>query len=242
MITAIIQARTGSTRFPGKVFAKLAGKPQIWHVVERLRHCRSLGNIVLAIPLSPLNDELASWGAENKVEVFRGSEDDVLSRYYHAAKKAEASVVVRITADDPFKDPALIDDVVQLLQSRNLSFAYNNHPPSFPEGLDTEVFTFAALEQAYRDSEDPFEREHVTQYFYRHPEMFPQLNLSNAENLSHLRWTVDTPADYDMACRVYNELYRPGEVFDMNDILALLQRCPEIAAINSGEKRSAMYS
>ncbi|MFZ4621893.1 MAG: cytidylyltransferase domain-containing protein, partial [Bacteroidota bacterium] len=184
MITAIIQARTGSTRLRGKVFADLAGKPLIHHVVERLTHSAVIGKIVLATTVNPHDDSLEEWGKNNSVEVFRGSEEDVLARYYHAAVSVNASVIIRVTADDPFKDPSVIDDVVNILQSEHLDFVYNNKPPSFPEGLDTEVFTMACLERAYHESHDPFEREHMTQYMYRHPELFSQRNHPHTEDIS----------------------------------------------------------
>jgi len=240
-IVAIIQARLGSTRLPKKVFADLAGKPLIWHVINRLKYSDRINNIVLATTNSCVDDELAYWATKEQVNLFRGSENNVLERFYLAAKHYSADIIVRITADDPFKDPAIIDKVIDKLLEENLDFAYNNNPPTFPEGLDTEVFTYNAIEKAYFHSNDDYEKEHVTQYFYRNSELFKQSNFENVNNISNLRWTIDTELDYEMTKQVYNVLYKNGSIFQTNDILQLLDEKPEISQINIDVVRSAMY-
>lgn len=242
MIAAIIQARTSSTRLPNKVFRNLCGKPLIWHVVNRLKTSRKINKIILATTVSKSDDILEQWAQENDVSSFRGSENDVLERYYRAAKEFSAETIVRITADDPFKDSLIIDQVIELFEGENLDFAYNNNPPTFPEGLDTEVFSFMALEKAQKYSNDLFEREHVTQYFYRNPNIFRQKCLKNPKDLSFFRWTIDTQEDWNMAEAVYKRLFLTNENFNMSDILALIDKEPEIAKINSSVKRSTMYS
>lgn len=242
MITAIIQARVGSTRLPNKIFADICGKPLIWHVVNRLTYSQKIEKILLATTVNPQDDVLETWATENNVLCFRGSETDVLDRYYKAAQNCGASVIVRITADDPFKDPLVIDDVIDALFERKVDFTCNNFPPSFPEGLDTEVFTFAALEKAATHSVDPFEREHVTQYFYRHEELFSRFNRAYPENASSLRWTIDTDKDLEMAKEVYKHLYQNGRIFLMQEILNLIREYPEIPEINQNVKRSHMYA
>ncbi len=241
-VTAIVQARTGSTRFPNKVFADLSGKPMIWHIVNRLRYCKKVGTIVLATTKNTADEKLEIWGRDNNLIVYRGSENDVLDRYFNAALISKAEIILRITADDPFRDPAVIDKVISLLLTNKLDFAYNNYPPTFPEGLDVEVFTFDALEKAQNESTHDFEREHVTQYFYRHPEKFKQENFLNNKNVSDLRLTVDTEKDLELAKLIYKELYKSGEIFVLNDILKLLKEKPWLTEINSNVKRSAMYS
>jgi len=240
-IVAVIQARLGSTRFPGKVFADLSGKPLIWHVIERIKFSKFINEIVLATTTNPIDNELAEWAQKNDIKCFRGSENNVLERFYFAAKKYDATVVVRITADDPFKDPKIIDSVITMLVNNNLQFAYNNNPPTFPEGLDTEVFLFSSLERAYKESNDDFEKEHVTQYFYRHPELFKQENIFNHTNLSYLRWTIDTEMDYKMVKKIYSELYLDGKIFYFQDIISFLNKHPEISKININVERSEMY-
>lgn len=241
MIVAIIQARLGSTRFPRKIFSDLAGKPLIWHVIDRLRYSRKLDNIVLATTDTGTDDELEKWALDHGIDVFRGSENNVLDRYYCAAKQFSASVIVRITADDPFKDPAIMDRVIDKLLNEQLDFAYNNHPPSFPEGLDIEVFTFGALEKARSTTADEYEQEHVTQYFYRNKPLFKQSNYTHHSDLSALRWTIDTELDYEMAKKVYDLLYKEKEIFLMDDILQVLKENPGISLINNNVARSAMY-
>ena len=241
-IVAIIQGRTGSTRFRNKIFAELVDKPLIWHIVKRLKFSKTISKIVLATTVNEDDDVMIEWARNENILVFRGSEDDVLSRFYEAAKLYKADIIVRVTADDPFKDPEIIDRVVEILLDKALLFSYNNFPPSFPEGLDTEVFTFAALEQAHSCAVDPFEREHVTQYFYRNPSLFKQFNYSNEVDISDLRWTIDTKKDYEMAREVYKHLYKEEKIFLTKDILDLLQKNPEISAINNTVKRSDMYN
>ncbi|MBS1736254.1 MAG: glycosyltransferase family protein [Bacteroidetes bacterium] len=239
--TAIIQARTGSTRFPSKVFAPLAGKPLLWHIVNRLTFCKKIDNIIVATTTNKPDDEIETWAHENKIQVFRGSEEDVLARYYGAAKFCKANTIVRVTADDPFKDPEIIDKVIELLEVENLDFACNNNPPSFPEGLDTEVFTFKAIEKAYLNSADAFEREHVTQYFHRNTLSFKMGNISNRKNFSQIRLTIDTPADYEMAVKIYDALYQEARCFMFKDIIEFLKKYPDVITINQNEKRSYMY-
>ena len=242
-VVAIIQARCGSTRFPNKVFADLCGKPFIWHVVTRLKFVHLLDHIVLATTDRPSDDKLYYWAKENGVDVYRGSESNVLNRYYEAANYAKADIIVRITADDPFKEPGLIDKAINTLQEGGYDFVCNNCPPSYPEGLDIEVFTKAALDKEEELSTSNFEREHVTQYIYHHPEKFKMFNISNiGENLSYLRWTVDTKKDFQMVARIYSFLYKnDSEIFYMNDILLLLKGHPEIEMMNSDVTRSEMY-
>jgi len=241
MTAAIIQARTGSSRLPNKVFKPLCGKPLIWHVVNRLKSSKKIQKIILATTQNKNDDVLENWANENDVNCFRGNENNVLDRYYQAALYFNVDTIVRITADDPFKDAEIIDQVIQLFTDEKLDFANNIVPPTFPEGLDTEVFSFLALEKAWKEAVDPYEKEHVTQYFYRHPDLFSQKSIQNKINLSYLRWTIDTLEDFNMAETVYNKLFTVKEVFGMQDILCLLKDEPEIAQINSKVMRSAMY-
>jgi len=241
---AIIQARCGSTRFPSKIFADLAGRPLIWHVVNRLKYCSLIDQIVIATTTNQSDDKLTAWAEKEAISIYRGSENDVLNRYYSAAKSLGLNgndVIVRITADDPFKEPALIDRIIEVVWKGEADFAYNNNPPTFPEGLDCEVFTMQALEKAEKESTDSYEREHVTQYLYRHPELFKGTNIARADDLSFLRFTIDTSTDYQMVREVYDRLYREGTVFVLKDILELFAAQPEIFQINSDVPRSAMY-
>ena len=241
-VNAIIQARCGSTRFPNKVFALIDGQPLLYHVVNRLTYAKTLDDIVVATTVNAQDDAIEQWCREHQVHCFRGSEEDVLNRYFSASEAFPSDYVVRITADDPFKEPAVIDAVVDKLVNGGYDHVTNNLPPSFPEGLDCEAFTKAALDRSEREAETAFEREHVTQYIYHHPEIFRIGNVSNGVDLSSLRWTIDKDADLEMVRAVYahRDKSRSG-ILLMDEILAILEAYPEIARMNAAVERSAMY-
>ncbi len=241
-VNAIIQARCGSSRFPEKIFADIDGKPLIWHVVNRLSYAKTINKIIVATTTNSKDDILIDWCNENGVEYFRGDENNVLNRYYMASLSNPSDIVVRITADDPFKEPRIIDEVISKVINDNLDLATNNYPPSYPEGLDCEAFTFKTLKEAAINASDSFEKEHVTQYIYHNPSKFKIGNVNNTTNLSQLRWTIDNPADYEMVKAIY--AHRDPEnkgILLMEEILEILQDHPEIKAINSNVERSEMY-
>lgn len=239
---AIIQARCGSTRFPNKVFADVNGKPLIWHVVNRLTHAKTINKIVIATTINEKDDKIEKWCNENNVACYRGSENDVLNRYYSASVAFPSDIVVRITADDPFKEPAVIDAVVNKLVNEGFDHVTNNYPPSWPEGLDCEAFTFAALEASEKSTNDAFEREHVTQYIYHNPDKFKIGNVASPKNLSYLRWTIDKEVDYEMVKAVYAHRNPANTgILLLDEILDILEKNPEIKEINSSVERSAMY-
>jgi len=242
MIAAIIQARMSSTRLPGKVLMDLNGRPFLWHVVNRLKSSKFLEKIIVATSDQRADDAIEDFCRKEKFDCFRGSEGDVLARYYEAAKHFNANIIVRITADDPFKDYQIMDATIGLLLEERLNFATNNNPATFPEGLDIEVFDFESLEKAQSEANTSFDREHVTQYFYKNPSKFHQKNISQDLDLSYLRWTVDNIEDLNMAREVYRSLSPQGErVFLTSEILELLKQRPEIAKMNADVKRSLMY-
>ena len=241
-VNAIIQARCGSTRFPNKVFALIDGKPLLCHVVNRLKFATKIDDIIVATTVSEKDDKIEEWCKENNVLCFRGSEENVLNRYYSASEAFPSDYVVRITADDPFKEPKVIDAVITKLIEEGYDHVTNNLPPSFPEGLDCEAFKKSALDRSEKEAETAFEREHVTQYIYHHPEIFKIGNVSNPENLSYLRWTVDKDVDFEMVKAVYAHRNPANKgILLMDEILAILKANPEIEKINSKVERSAMY-
>ncbi len=241
-VNAIIQARCGSTRFPNKVFALIDGKPLLWHVVDRLKYATKIDDIIVATTVSEKDDKIEQWCKENNVHCFRGSEENVLNRYYSASEAFPSDYVVRITADDPFKEPKVIDAVITKLIEEGYDHVTNNLPPSFPEGLDCEAFKKSALVRSEKEAETAFEREHVTQYIYHHPEIFKIGNVSNPENLSYLRWTVDKDVDFEMVKAVYAHRNPANKgILLMDEILDILKANPEIEKINSEVERSAMY-
>jgi spore coat polysaccharide biosynthesis protein SpsF len=241
MISAIIQVRVSSTRLPNKVFADINGKPLLWYVVDRLKKSIYLDNIIIATTDNIADDLIQDWASENKISCFRGSESNVLKRYYDAAKNNNSTTIVRITADDPFKDYKIMDEVINKFLSKKADFGCNNFPPSYPEGLDIEVFSFSALETAYKNSVSDFEKEHVTQYFYKNRNDFKIVSIKNDTDLSNLRWTIDTKEDLEMTREVYNKFTNNKFIYLMKDILKILNENPEILEINKKVKRSIMY-
>lgn len=307
-ILAIIQARYSSSRLPGKVLVEIAGQPMLARVVDRARGARTLAGVVVATTIDPTDDPVERLCRERAIPCYRGSLYDVLDRYYQAALRFEAEVIVRLTADCPVIDPGLIDETVQaflglsptgeeelglpptpltseggnalnpspgnpfdsaqgrpfdsaqgrpldVAQGRPFDFAANRLPPpwgrTYPIGLDTEVCTFSALERAWREADQPYQREHVMPYLYedvrsRHyfslaerlqdrslPEgFFSVLHLQHEPDYGHLRWTVDTPADLELIRQVYARF--PGrDDFSWKEILDLIKREPSLAEINA---------
>jgi spore coat polysaccharide biosynthesis protein SpsF (cytidylyltransferase family) len=239
-VVAIVQARMGSTRLPGKVLQPLAGKPAILRMLERVAKSQTITELWLATSDLPRDDELAMVVESAGYRVFRGSEDDVLERYYKLAAQAKADVVVRLTGDCPLHDSSVIDTVIRaFLEQPSARYASNNFPPGYPDGLDTEVFNFVALEHAHLTCHDPREREHVTPGIHRqhHPEPKPEIiNVAAPADFSHLRWTLDTPEDLEFIRKVYDRLNDQPD-FSWMDVLALLTRDPSLLEINSQYQR-----
>lgn len=240
-IIAIVQARTGSTRFPNKIFCDLVGFPLLHHVIERLRPSKKITEVVVATTKNVSDDSIMNWCDTNNVKCFRGSEENVLERYYKTAEYFDADIVVRVTADDPFKDYRLIDKAIKVLQSKKMDFVCNNNPTSFPEGLDVEVLTFESLKKSYESSVSKFEQEHVTQFIHRNKNEFRIHNIENDLDLSHYRWTLDTNEDYQFVLEIYNRLYEKNKNFLTEDIYQILREEPELIKINKMVQKSQMY-
>ena len=241
-VDAIIQARLSSTRLPGKILKKVVNKTLLEHIIERIKYSKYIDNIIVATTKNKIDNQICQLLNKIGISYYRGSEEDVLERYYQTAIKFGCEYISRVTADNPFVDPKVTDQVIKMFMKEKLDFAYNDKPPTYPEGINAEIFTFKALQKAQKESMDSFEREHVTQYFYRHPELFKQQNMKNNVDLSYLRWTVDTLDDFRMAQEVYRKLYNDKPIFLMNDILKLIEKYPSIAKMNENVKRSYMYN
>jgi spore coat polysaccharide biosynthesis protein SpsF len=241
LVVAIIQARMGSTRLPGKALTMIKGKAMLDHVLRRVRNARSIDAIAVATTIARQDDAIVDFCRERNCVVFRGSETDVLDRYRMAAQEAHAGVIVRITSDCPLMDPAAIDATTSayFAGATNLDYASNTlEPRTFPRGLDVEVMSRTALERAWTEDKDPASREHVTPYMYRHPEIFSLRRVENDRDLHRLRWTVDTPADLAFVEEVYKSF--DSEDFGQSEVVALLERRPEIALINAGVQQKSL--
>lgn len=234
---AIIQARMGSTRLPGKVLKKLAGRTVLDHVISRVRAAKRADDVVVATTVSTGDDAIVAECERLKTAHFRGSEEDVLSRYHGAAKQAGATIVVRVTSDCPLFDGALLD---RMLAKFDADYMSNCMRRTFPRGLDAEIFTMAALERAQAEATQKHEREHVTPYIYGHPEKFRLQSYEEAEDNSGLRWTLDTPEDWRMIEAVYNALSPKGESFGTADVLKFLRERPEIAMMNAQVEQKSL--
>jgi len=238
-VVAIIQARMGSTRLPGKVMRDLCGRSVLSHVIQRVRACDKLDQVVVATTTDPIDDVLVEETCRNNVGCFRGSEANVLERFYLAAQQAGADVVVRITSDCPLIDPKLLHDMVDSFvdaanDSTELDYMSNTLERCYPRGLDAEIFTFAALEYAYQHAHQAYECEHVTPFIYQNPTLFQIKNYGSERDLSSHRWTLDTHADWQLIERIYLALERIGdEFFTTDDVLKLLQQQPALVELNA---------
>lgn len=242
-VVAIIQARMGSTRLPGKMMKSILGKPVIEYVFDRVRPSRLLDEVWLATTTEPEDETLVAWAELNNIPYFRGSVNDVLDRYYETARLAKADVVVRITGDCPLADYKVIDEVVGQYLSNYPAFDYvcNTQPPTFPDGLDVEVFSFKALEKAWKEAQLTSEREHVTPYIWKHPELFKIKNIRNDIDLSALRWTLDTPEDLTLINLVLTEVQKEKMYVHFERILEIFSQHPEWNLINAHYKRNEGY-
>lgn len=238
MILGILQARLSSSRLPGKVLRKIMGRTMLELQLERLGRCRKIDKLIVATSIAQEDHAIVNLCDQLKIEVFRGDPNDVLDRFYQAARKYKPENVVRLTGDCPLTDPDLIDELIEFYLIRDCDYASNSLEPTLPDGLDAEVFSFTALKHAWEEARLPSEREHATLYIYTHPELFKTACWRYSRNFSHLRWTVDEPEDYELICRIYEELYPANMSFTWKDVLALLEQRPELAEINTAYRRN----
>lgn len=236
-VLAILQARMSSSRLPGKVLKPILGRPMLIHQLERIRRARSIDEIIVATSDDPSDDALEALCASEGVRCFRGSLTDVLDRFYQAALPDRPDLVVRLLGDCPLVDPELIDRVVAFQRSGHYDLA-GAEMTMFPDGLDLDVIPFAVLESAWREAVRPSDREHVSLFITRQSERFRVGLLRNDVDLSHLRWTVDEPEDFEMVRRIYEALYPANPAFTTKDILDLLAAQPELSELNRKFRRN----
>ncbi len=237
---AIIQARMGSTRLPGKVLRPLLGQPTLWHIVQRVRQVPGLRQVVVATSDQSGDEPIRRFCQEAGVACFAGSEHDVLDRFYQAAVACSGDPLLRITGDCPFADPQIIGRLLAMYQSGQYDHvgvatgagAVFLDGGRFPDGLDAECFSFVALARAWQEAVSPSDHEHVTPYLWRQPNLFRLGLLKSEIDYSRLRWTVDNEVDFHLVAVVYQALYREDVAFLMDDILAYLQANPDLAAMN----------
>jgi spore coat polysaccharide biosynthesis protein SpsF len=239
-IVAIVQARLGSSRLPEKVLLDLAGKTVLERCVERLKQARTVTDVCVATTSLERDTAIERLSSSRGWAVYRGSEDDVLDRYYRAARSMAADVVVRITSDCPLIDAEVVDQVVELYLEQRPDYASNGLPRrTFPRGLDTEVFGMNVLDRIWQEDTNPAWREHVTPYIYRNPDAFVIAGMVNPVDYSHHRWTLDTPEDYELLRRIYERFgQRP---FGWRDVLALVHEHPDWSLLNRDVEQKAVH-
>jgi spore coat polysaccharide biosynthesis protein SpsF len=235
-IVTVIQARSGSTRLPGKVMMPILDSPLLLHMIARVRAAKLVGTVVVATTTDLSDDPIEVLCTTHDIPCYRGSRDDLLDRHYQAGLAYGADTVIKIPSDCPLIDPAVIDRVIQYYLDRDDDYVSNLHPASYPDGNDVEVMRMTALHRAWQEASLPMEREHCTPYIWEHPELFRigaviwETGLDYA--MSH-RWTIDYPEDYAFVKTVYEYLYPTNPHFSLQDVIRLTDSHPEIFALNS---------
>lgn len=230
----IIQARMTSTRLPGKVMKEVLGKPLLQLQLERLMRVANVDQIIVATTTNEVDIPILELCKSLSISTFRGSEENVLERYYQTAIAYDIDIVIRITSDCPVIDPRVVEQVIDfyLYNQDSVDYVSNSLARTFPRGMDTEVFSRQVLEQAYQAATEAPEREHVTLYIYRHPKQFKLANYAYRQDCSHHRWTVDTVEDFELVRKIIEHLYPKDPLFSLEDMLELLNRHPEWMLIN----------
>lgn len=233
-VICVIQARVGSTRLPGKVLKKICGKTILEHDIERLKRIKNIDKLVIATTTLEKDDAIVEEAKRLGITYFRGSEEDVLSRYYYAARENNADVVVRVTSDCPLIDSEISEKIIQYYLDNKDKYDYvsNTIDRTYPRGLDTEVFSFHTLEKAFNEAENQRDKEHVTPYIWDNAELFMLYQYKNNVDYSNLRWTLDTEEDLKLICIIYEYLYKKNMNFGFNDIIKLYKEHKELQQIN----------
>jgi len=240
----IIQARMGSQRLPGKVMKPLAGEPALYRILERLSNCKTIDEIIVATTNNPEDSQIVSLAKDFGVKFYRGSNEDVLLRFYQSATEFSLDVIIRITADCPFIDSEIIDRMLIKFNKLNTNrkhceYLSNIARRKFPRGLDVEIFSYSVLEKINKMAKNPYDREHVTTYIRNNPKEFKTARYTPLVDNSKYRWTLDEKDDYEFISRVYEGLYYQNPKFRYKDILKYLNQNPELALINSDVKQKS---
>ena len=240
-IIGIIQARIGSSRRPNKIFADINGKPLIEFLIARMEAVNKINKLIIATTEEQEDDKLEEWSIRNNISCFRGSRDNVLSRFYYCALKYQADIVVRITADDPLKDPFVTNHAIELLlKDDDIDYVSNTIIPTYPEGIDIEVFRFNALKMAFNSATKESDLEHVTPYIWRNKKIFKSLNFTADEDFSKLRLTVDYEEDLFVISSIMKK-FNNKPLVSYNDVVNYLIESPEITSVNSNIIRNEGY-
>jgi spore coat polysaccharide biosynthesis protein SpsF len=246
-VVVVVQARTGSSRLPGKVLMPLAGRPLLERMLERIWAATTPDDVVVATTTGADDDEIYDLAIAAGTSCYRGHPADLLDRHLRAARRAYADVVVKIPSDCPLISPSVIDRVIGFFKEQAGRFDYvsNLHPASYPDGNDVEVMPFGVLQAAWDDARAEYEREHTTPFIWEHPERFRLGNVRWEAPLdfsSSHRWTVDYPEDYALVSAVYDALWSPRSIFEIDEVFALLEARPDIARLNARHHGRSWYA
>jgi spore coat polysaccharide biosynthesis protein SpsF len=241
VLGCIIQARMGSTRLPGKVMRLLDGtNPSIFFTVEQLKNCPNIDKIIIATTTNPEDDQIESFCKKIGIDVFRGESDDVLLRYYNCAQSFSLDSIIRVTADCPLIDPSIVEKGISIFKNNNYDYVTNTNQRTYPDGNETELFSFSALEKANYLAKLPSEREHVTPFFKNNQNIFKIFNFEYKKNLSELRWTMDYEEDAILISTIIKKI--ENRPFTMDEILNVLETEPDLIKINEGHHPNEAFA
>jgi spore coat polysaccharide biosynthesis protein SpsF len=239
---AIIQARLGSTRLPGKVLLEIEGKPVLLHIVNRLKRVLKVDEVIIATSTLKINSKIISFCKKNNIKYFVGSEDNVLDRFYHAALVYKPKNIIRITGDCPLLDSDLIDKLINYYEKNDFDYcgiatgagvANKEEIFRYPDGLDAEIFKFSVLENAFKNATTKLELEHVTPFIWGNSQMFKLGVLNSDVDYSNLRWTLDNFEDFKLIKWIYSQLYSKNNYFNMFEVIKLLEKNKQVLKTNN---------
>ena len=235
-VVCLVQARVGSTRLPGKILKEICGKTILHHEIDRLKKCKEIDEIVIATTDKKDDDKIVNEAKKLSVKYFRGSENDVLSRFYYSAKENNADIIVRVTSDCPCIDFEILDKMLiyfkEKYKEKQVDYLSNTIKRTYPRGYDIEIFTFSALEKSYINAKKEYEREHVTPYIYDKTNNFLKLSFENKDDYSEYRVTLDTIEDFIVIKNIFENLYYKNPYFKLNDVVQYLNDNLHIVDIN----------
>lgn len=240
-IVAIIQARMGSTRLPEKALKKIHGKTILWHIINRINHSKLIDDVIIACTINNEDKAIEDFAKKNFIKVYRGSVDDIVDRFYNAAKKVDADIIIRLWGDCPLVDPELIDKALKVFIEKGLDYSNNFNPPSYPAGLNFEIYSIKTLETILINTKDPFFREYPFEYVYAFEKSFKTYYAKNKKNLSSIHLTVDYQQDFELISKIFEKLSKKDEIFHLDDIVNLINKNPELQSLNIDLKRNIEY-
>jgi len=241
-VVGTIQVRMSSTRLPGKALKPICDKPMLWHLVRRVQEAKSIDDVIVATTFNKEDDILERFAVDNDLRVYRGSENDIVDRIFNAGKENDADIVVRVWGDCPLIDPDLIDIVLLRFIEGSYDFATNSHPPTYPFGMNIQVYSMSALERIWNETTDMFYRQYPHEYIYANHDSFKTMYDRNDIDLSNIHLTVDYIEDFELVTEIFKHLYNDRKTFHLGDIVKLLENHPELKEMNQDLVRNIEYN